>query len=447
MNRDSKESAELAEQINTHRDDPLALEKIYRRALTLGAATQFETAIAAGAQHFPNSRALQAWVYRLNLADDDAEKRSARKRRWPLALALSALQGIGFALLADAQPPLPFPGPSVPAFWLGWAPLMTLCVLAFLFVSDRRSAPGRIYAVSLCLLAALTATLALLNAHREDDVAALIALHVPFACWLLVGGTLVWRAGAIRKRLYIFVLKSLSTALTAGIYLASGVVFGALSLGIFAALGIEWPDALIVRLAALGLGAVPLWALASTCDPADPLSLRDEPVSFLPLMHILGTLLTPLSIIVLIVYLVGFVPQHFFQPFYAREVLAVYNGALGALMLLLVLVASRPVAPRWNHLMRTACLLLSGLALALSTYALAAIAYRLYEWGLTPNRLAVMGWNGIALVAITTLLVHQWQHRTSHWIPLLQRSLGGALLWIGPWIVGLCYALSLYFPG
>ncbi len=441
------EESALGHQIEQQCDDPLALEVLYRHARESGAEALFRERIAECARLKPDSVLLRAWAYRLYIALDGTSQNAdqGRRRRWPTALALSALQGACFIGLADGRPPVPVPGTSTAAFWLGWAPLTAMSVLVYLALFDARAAGRTIYAFALFSLLALTATMALLCAARLDDVAALVAIHLPFVCWCLVGGVLIWRTDGPAERGYAFVLKSLSTVLSAGIYLAAGLVFSGLSYGIFAALGIDLPEALMVRLAAWGLGAVPLIALASTCDPARPLALEDERASFAHLLHTLGILLMPLSLAVLAIYLIGFVPQHFRQPFYAREVLAVFNGALFALLLLLALVASRPMSTHWDSAARYASVSLMVLALALNTYALMAIGYRIVEWGLTPNRLAVIGWNGITLAIVASALWNQWKTRATWWIPPLRRSLAQGLLWAGPWAIGLCYILSLRF--
>ena len=50
-----------------------------------------------------------------------------------------------------------------------------------------------------------------------------------------------------------------------------------------------------------------------------------------------------------------------------------------------------------NQVLRYALLSLAALTLVLNLYALAAIAYRTLELGLTPNRHAVLGWNIVTL--------------------------------------------------
>lgn len=441
------EALELGHQVERQCDDPLALERLYRRAQDIGLDALFRERIAECARRQPDSPLLQAWVYRLDATLDVSAQYADQRRalRWPAALALSALQGACFVWLADGQPPIPVPGPSAPAFWLGWAPLTALCVLVYLALFDARTNRRTIYSVALTLTLALGASLAALCAGRQDDVAALVAIHMPFVCWCIIGGVLTWRTDDPAEGGYAFVLQSLATALSAGIYLAAGLVFSALSYGIFAALGIEVPDALMVRLAALGIGAVPLLALASACNPARPLAAETERAGFGHLLHTLGILLMPLSLAVLCVYLIGFVPLHFRQPFYAREVLAVYNGALFALLLLLALVVSRPMPARWDRAMRYASIGLMALALALNAYALMAICYRIVEWGLTPNRLAVVGWNGITLVIFALALWSQRQPRAVGWMLPLRRSLARGLLWAGPWALVVCYILALHF--
>src|SRR5439155_26115592 len=115
-------------------------------------------------------------------------------------------------------------------------------------------------------------------------------------------------------------------------------------------------------------------------------------------------LLLPLTLAVLVVYIV-FIPFNFMQPFYNREVLIAYNGMLFGVMALLVgatPVRDADVSPRLSLFLRRAMLAVAGLAALVSLYAMAAILYRTWQGGFTPNRVTVIGWN---LVNIALLLL------------------------------------------
>ncbi|MDZ7319682.1 MAG: DUF4173 domain-containing protein, partial [candidate division KSB1 bacterium] len=156
----------------------------------------------------------------------------------------------------------------------------------------------------------------------------------------------------------------------------------------------------------------------------------------------------PLAIAVLAIYVFWFIPAYFWRPFQEREVLIVYNATILAILVLLTIVVSAPMderSPRQNIILRYGLLALVGLSLLLNIYALAAILSRTFQFGLTPNRYAVLGWNLVTLLMLTVIGIRQWRGRSQQWIFIIRESIARVSVLAILWAVWVLIGLPLSF--
>ncbi|QXD15819.1 hypothetical protein GQ464_002400 [Rhodocaloribacter litoris] len=413
------------ENIEALRDDPAGLERLYRSAQAEGEEAAFREALGQCVAGHPGNLLLEAWAHRLGLAVE-REPESRPDRHWPMIIGTSVLLGVVSALLAGGRPPVPDPNEASTLFWVGWGPLVALGLLAYLAWSER---PRRVmrYVVAAAAIVLVALFVGLTIGDRTDDVAVLGALHLPFVAWALVGGALCLGYPNPARQAYAYLVKSVEVVLTGGIFFGAGMAFVGLTYGIFLVLGVELPEEDLQVVAAWAAGALPLLALGSVYDASVPPAAQDERAGLTRTLRILARLLLPLALGVLLVYLLWFLPVYFRKPFEEREVLIVYNVTILAIMVLLTVVVSGPVEARTGRgkaLFRYAVLGLGGLTLILNVYALAAVASRLFALGLTPNRLAVVGWNVTTLLILASVGVRLWKARRQPWIPVLRASTG-----------------------
>jgi hypothetical protein len=166
------------------------------------------------------------------------------------------------------------------------------------------------------------------------------------------------------------------------------------------------------------------------------------------ILRIITQLLLPLALCVLVVYVFYFIPAYFWRPFEEREVLAVYNATILAILVLLTLVVSGPVeerSPRQDTILRYAVQVLVGLVLFLNIYALVAIASRTFNFGLTPNRYAIFGWNMVTLVMLAVVIFRQWRGRSDSWIDNFRESIARVSVLAVVWALWALIGLPLSF--
>jgi hypothetical protein len=104
-------------------------------------------------------------------------------------------------------------------------------------------------------------------------------------------------------------------------------------------------------------------------------------------------------------------------------VLIVYNLMLFAVMGLLMgatPIRSDDISEGTGRWLRNAILAVAILAVMISIYAMSATVYRTVSWGITINRLVIIGWNIINVGILVTLVYKQLKHGFENWVLSLQ---------------------------
>lgn len=368
-------------------------------------------------------------------------------RHWGTALAGSIGCGALFALFAAGKPPVPVPGVANPLFWIGWGPLSAIGIVLFLAAVAPENKRFRWYggAAAVAIIAGLTS--ALVAWDRTDHVAILIALHLPFVAWAAVGASVSLGRADPERHFYAFIVQSMEALVTAGIYLGAGLLFGGLTFGIFAVLGVELPQNVLRAVAAFGIGVIPVLAVASVYDPTSA-PFEQRPTGLARILRIMTWLLLPVALTVLALYVFWFIPAYFWRAFNEREVLIVYNATIMAILALLAAAVSSGGGHRRRQgesVLRLAVLFLGTLTLLLNVYALAAIISRIVRYGgLTPNRHAVLGWNTVTLLMFVYLLVRSRSTEPDEWLPEFRESLARAMVLAVGWAAWVVVGLPLF---
>lgn len=387
--------------IRQHHNSPKELEETYQTALRQGEVEAFSADLLACQQEAPDNLLYAAWAERLRQSAQAPAAPRANARNWKLAVPLAVMTGLTFwgltspGLMRDIE--LPF-------IITYWAPIATLFTLLFFALVSRERRRLLLAGAGLALVCAYVYLMTPQVAERfREDYRILMLLHLPLLCWICLGVALLgWKSVAAQR--FAFLIKSIEVAITAGLYLAAGMVFGQITLALFMSLTIQPPDWVMRLIVAGGAGLIPLIAVVSVYDPSLPPGEQDFTHGLSKLIALLMRLMLPLTLFVLVVYLAS-VPFTFLALFENRSLLIVYNIMLFAIMGLLVgatPLIETELSPRLQNAVRTGISAVVLLSLVVSLYAISAILYRTAMGGLTINRLAVIGWNlvNIGLLAV-----------------------------------------------
>jgi hypothetical protein len=173
-----------------------------------------------------------------------------------------------------------------------------------------------------------------------------------------------------------------------------------------------------------GLPAVPLIATYL---------IQNNPQLVNKVSPIIAKVFTPLTLVTLFIYLPALLNSDK-DPYQDRDFLIIFNALLiGVLALIFFSISehTKSVVSKTNLIL---LLLLTSLTVIINSIALSAIIFRITEWGITPNRLAVIGGNVVILINL--LLIGHGLFRSvtkNDEIEMVEKRITGYLPLYGIW--------------
>jgi hypothetical protein len=238
--------------------------------------------------------------------------------------------------------------------------------------------------------------------NSTSDTLILSCIHLPILMWLLVGYI---HSGAqfskTEKRIDFLRFHGDLLVMSAVILLAGGL-FTALTLNLFNLIDIKIEDFYFRYWVLSALPSVPLLATVF---------VHQNPMLVSKISPVIAHLFTPLVTVMLLLFLGTFIFTGK-DPYNDREFLLVFNGILIGVMALLLFSVSEATKETASHFQRVSLVVLAFLAIINNGIALSAIAFRLFELGVTPNRLVVLGGNILILlnlILVTRQLMGLWK--------------------------------------
>lgn len=432
--------------------DAEQLEQVFQSALEAGEVDDFRQAIDDSHASAPENLLYAAWFYRLKSAATQVKSFAIA---WGWAIPLALANGLLFWWLSADRFMITIEGfrgidrRLAPAVVLGAASLSAVFVLIYLTVVGRKRW-GLSILIGALLLAASGYVLLTYpqtgSVPFQEQYLSLMLIHLPLLAWAGVGAFLTSQHGDPVHR-FCFLIKSLEVFILGGLFAAAGGLFTAITIGLFDALNVSFPEVVQRLFLAGGLGMIVVLAAAVIYNPRVSPAEQAFSEGLSKLVALLMRILLPLTLLVLLVYL-AFIPFNFRAPFENRDVLIVYNAMLFAVVALLVgatpvsLADLSPALARW---LRRGIVAVAALALIVSVYALAAILYRTALDRLTPNRLAFIGWNAINIGLLFLVILFQARAKEGQWLQGLYRAYSAGTVAYAVWTLVMILTLPWLF--
>ncbi|HMO32956.1 MAG TPA: hypothetical protein PKE07_08160 [Lacibacter sp.] len=369
---------ELQETIASQLEQPAALERLYRTNPSL-----FGRAFDAVFPDIQSHPAAQTWHERLHFKQEGLSLGAPNEL--PFVLVLAALAG-GIAKIPDIT------GVSPDYFFPRNIGFIVLPFLMAYFLRKQQTPAARLLLPTLAVVLPVI-YINFLPGNDRNDTFVLACIHLPLFLWTLLGYAFTgagWKDPA-RRTAY---LRFNGDLLIMGVLLGlAGLLFTGLTMGLFSLVGIRIEEFYARYIAVWGLAALPLVAT---------FLVHNNPQLVNRISPLIARIFTPLVFVTLLLFLgaVLFTGKNLYND---RDFLLLFNGILLAVMALVmfgVTEATKNSGGTINLFFLTG---LSFVALVINGLALSAIVFRLAEYGLTPNRVAVLGGN--LLLFINLLLV------------------------------------------
>ena len=229
--------------------------------------------------------------------------------------------------------------------------------------------------------------------YNKSDSAILVGIHLPLFLWSILGYAFVGAKLNDHPRKIEFLKFNGDLIVMCAIILLSCIVFTLITFGLFELINIKIEENYFRYFGIWWIAAIPMIAT---------FLLQNNPQLINKVSPIIAKIFTPLVFINLLVYLTAVIYTGKY-PYNDRNLLLVFNVLLiGVMALILFSVAE---AGKSNKGFFTLYILfgLSILTIIINSIALSAISFRILEYGITPNRIAVLGGN--ILIFIHLLMV------------------------------------------
>ncbi len=238
------------------------------------------------------------------------------------------------------------------------------------------------------LIAFLSMTISLLwinffPANSSSDTLVLSCIHLPLFLWVIVGFVFSGDKLASYERRLEYLRFNGDLIVMVALLLISGAILTGITIGLFNMIGSEITEFYFRNIVILGLAASPI---------VGTYLVQSNPHLVNKVSPVIAKIFTPLVLITLVIYLLAIVVSGK-DPYNDREFLMIFNALLvGVMALIFFSIAETSRSSKSNSGMMV-LLALSVVTIIVNGIALSAIVFRLYEWGITPNRLAILGGN------------------------------------------------------
>jgi hypothetical protein len=235
----------------------------------------------------------------------------------------------------------------------------------------------------------------LLPSIKNSDSIRLAYIHLPLLLWCIYG--LIYTGFNLRDRskLFEYLRYNGDLAIQIALILITGGILTVITIGLFNAIGIDIKNFYFDNIVMVGLVAVPVVA---TFIIKNHTSITNK------IAPVISNIFSPLVLATAIIYLIAIAFKGK-DPYNDRDFLLIFNIMLIGVVAIVVFSISETSIGRRQKFNELVLICLSFITLIIDLVALSAIFYRLKEFGMTPNRLAVLGSNILIFCNLILILI------------------------------------------
>ncbi|MBS9525750.1 hypothetical protein KI659_17150 [Litoribacter alkaliphilus] len=360
-------------EILPHLDDPSYLEKLYRNN-KLAFKKEFTT-LYPGLKGKPLA---DFWHERLNFETDELNWGNGRELG--LVLMASLCAGLLAKLPAIFSLPVEF-------FYSRNIGFIIFPALAAYFSWRQKLSSVKIALLAIAILIGVL-YINLLPNEPQSDTLTLSCIHLIIVLWALLGFVFVGnRTNSIGRRLEYLQYNGDLVVISALICIAGAMMTG-ITIGLFSLIGLEIGEFYFKNFVIFFLPAVPIFGT---------FLIQSNPLLVGKVSPVIAKIFSPLVLVMLFIYLIAMVYSGK-NPYNDREFLLIFNLLLIGVLAIIFFSVAETSKNTQNRTELWILLLLSIVTITVNCIALSAIVFRIAEWGITPNRAAVLGANLLILI-------------------------------------------------
>lgn len=371
----------MKDDIISNLNNPEALERMYRED-----SSTFRREFRNVYPDFKENSLVRFWHERLNFSSDDVSWGNSK------SLLFVAFACVVAGLIA-----------KIPAmfnidedyFYPRNIGFIVFPILSFYFAWRNKLSIPKITLVAGLTLAALV-FINTVPLGNNSDTLTLSCIHLLLFLWAVLGISFVGElSNNAEKRLAYLKFNGDLVVITTLIVIAGAILTG-ITIGLFSLIGFQIEEFYFKNIVVFGLPAAPIIGTYLTYT---------NPQLVGKVSPVIARIFSPLVLVMLLAYL-GAIVYSGKDPYNDREFLIIFNALLVGVMALIFFSVAETSTTEKNRSEIWILLLLSLITAVVNGIALSAILFRIAEWGITPNRAAVLGSNVLILINLLTVTAH-----------------------------------------
>jgi hypothetical protein len=241
----------------------------------------------------------------------------------------------------------------------------------------------------------LTIYVNLLPSVNDSASINLVYIHLPLLMWCIFGLVFIDFNLKDKIKRIEYIRYNGDLAILAAIIVIAGGILTGITVGLFDAIGINIENFYMKNVVITGAVSVPIVA---TYIIKNYTTLTNK------IAPVIANIFSPLVLLTAIIYLMALAISGK-DPYSDREFLLIFNIMLSGVMAVIVFSISETSTARKQKFNELILFILSIVTVIIDLIALSAIFYRLGTFGITPNRLAVLGSNILILGNLVLLII------------------------------------------
>ena len=260
-------------------------------------------------------------------------------------------------------------------------------MLTAYFIRKKKPSVKKIVLVAVAFLIAII-FINQLPADNTSNTLILSCIHLPVFLWALVGYTYVGDNIKDQQKRIAFLRYNGDLVIISGLILIAGAILTGITIGLFSVIGLDINKFYFDYIVIFGLSAVPI--LGTYITQTNP-HLVDK------ISPVIAKIFSPLVLITVTVYLAAILFSGKDLKI-DRDFLMLLNLLLIGVMAIILFSVAATSKKNENPLGNLILFALSIVTVIVNGIALSAILFRISAWGITPNRIAILGVNILMLI-------------------------------------------------
>lgn len=370
----------MKDEIRAHLNEPVQLEKLYRAN-----KGPFKRAFSTLYPELKGNILAEFWNERLNFESDEINWGTRRELLFVIIASLVA------GLIAKLPAILNI---NEEFFYSRNIGFIVFPVLSAYFIRKNQLATGKIVWIVVPMLVGLL-FINFLPDDKQSDTLVLSCIHLVLFLWAILGFTFVGDTNNNTEKRLSYLKYNGDLVVMTTLILIAGAIMTGITIGLFELIGFKIEELYFKYFGIFGLAAAPLVGTYLT---------QTNPHLVGKVSLVIAKIFSPLVVVMLVIYLIAIIYSGK-DPYNDREFLLIFNALLiGVMAIIFFSVAEAETAKTTKSRAEIWVLfLLSSITVIVNGIAMSAILFRISEWGITPNRTAVLGGN--VLILINLLLV------------------------------------------